>query len=72
MHPLAVREGLEERSIKTARCTIIDALDGSGLTELGGGQSTRETAVISECGFPVDEKAEPISMRHLGCFGMIL
>jgi len=58
--------GPEESAIEPPRSAVVDVLDGGGLTELGGGQAARETAVVAKGGFAIDEQAEPVGMRHLG------
>src|SRR5215831_3199458 len=71
-HPLAGGEGLEERAIEPSRSAVVDVLDGGGLTQLGGGQAVRETAVVAKRNFAIDEQAEPVGMRHLGGLRIVL
>src|SRR5215471_21854153 len=47
-HVFAGGEGLEERAIEPPRSAVVDVLDGGGLTEFGGGQAARETAVVAK------------------------
>jgi hypothetical protein len=63
-HPLAGGESLEESAVEAARSAIVDVLDGGGLSELGGGQAARETAVVTKGDFAIDEETEPIGVRH--------
>ena len=70
--PLACGERLEESPVEPPSGAVIDVLDGGGLTELGGGQSACEAAIVSKGSFPVDEQTEPIGMRHLGRLRIVL
>src|SRR5260370_7337759 len=70
--PLAGGECLEESLVEPGSGAIIDVLDGGGLTELGGGQAARQAGIVSKGRFPVDEKTEPIGMRHLARLRLVL
>ncbi len=65
-------EVLEERTVETASGTVIDALDGGRLTELGVAQAACEAAVVSGGDLAIDEQAEPIGVRHLGRLWIVL
>src|SRR3954453_23679909 len=70
--PLAGAEVLEERTVETTGGTIVDVLDGGGLTELGARQATRDATIVAGGDLAIDEETEPIGVRHPGCLGIVL
>jgi hypothetical protein len=46
--PLALRKLLEQRAVKAARGAIVDILDASLLTQLGGAQAHDEPLVAAQ------------------------
>jgi hypothetical protein len=46
--PLALRKLLEQRAVETARSAIVDILDASLLTQLGGAEADDESLVAAE------------------------
>src|SRR5271170_4117063 len=65
--PLAVRELEEQRTVEAARRPEVGILDDCGLTQPRLCQSAPQASVLPAGRLAVEQQAEPVLAREVGC-----